>query len=439
MSELTKTDKKASHISIAVLMTGSELMSGDIIDSNSAMLAHQLAEIGLTISEKCTIADDTNLLKAAITRLSQNYDCLIINGGLGPTEDDLTSEVLAHVCHQDLSENTEAMQHVKKWCQERGARLNKANMKQAFLPRNAKILTDAPGSAAAFYLSFQSCLIIATPGVPSELQYIMQNQGRALLQKHFPNQHQESWQRYQLLGIGESSLQQLLYDQLTQTEDLLDIGFRAGLPYLEFKIRLKTCSATLKERQQEKHRQILLLINPYIIGRNDDSIAKTVVELLREKKLTITTAESCTGGLIASEITMIPGSSAVFPGSVISYSNNIKQQVLQVDSLCLENNGAVSQVAAEQMLTGILKLTHADYGIAVTGIAGPGGGSPGKPVGTVWLAWGRKNNYQSACLHIKQPRIPFQQMVTAIALDLIRRDILGLPNVIVLNRWRLSE
>lgn len=426
---------------IALLMTGSELMSGDITDTNSIFISQALSDIGLQVKEKTTVGDDKETLIEQISRLTQENDCLIINGGLGPTEDDLTSEVLAHITGQPLQQNKIATQHIINWCKTRGYEANDANLKQALLPQTAKTFPNAPGSAAAFHLSINQCIVIATPGVPSELRHIMTHQLNDYLNQAMPVKDPQKWQRYCLFGIGESRLQEKINKKLSGIRPYFEIGFRAGLPTLELKIRKKNANnndaPAFSEQQQNWQEKLTSLISPYYIGPNDTGIAESLVALLQEKNLNISCAESCTGGMIASEITQVAGASNVFPGSIISYSNELKQQFLNVKAKTLETHGAVSQYTAEEMLQGIFDNIHCDYAIAVTGIAGPSGGSEEKPVGTVWIAWGSQQQQHTICLRINVERHTFLKMVTAIALDLIRRQISGEKSMAdYIHRWK---
>lgn len=420
-------------------MTGSELMSGDVVDTNSAFIAQNLADIGLSIYERCVVGDDPEMLQQAITRLSNEYDALIINGGLGPTEDDLTAQVLAQCSEHPLQLHKDAEQHVMQWCLQRGFDANTSNLKQALLPQNACIFADAPGSAPAFYIHHNQCLIIATPGVPSEIKNILETSLLPFLQQQFPVENAASWIRYTLIGIGESSLQELINKEFSHLSDYFNIGFRAGFPSLEFKLYPLPVAAKLLAKQESIKLQMINKLKPYILGEGNISIAQALVKLLQQRNKTISCAESCTGGLIASEITKIPGSSAVFPGSVVSYSNAMKQKFLGVNARTLEAKGAVSKDCALEMLDGILNSCQSDYGIAVTGIAGPDGGCEEKPVGTVWIAWGTKKQKQAICLHIGFERELFQTLVMAIALDLIRRQLLGLGLPEMISRWQRKD
>ena len=430
------TSSKKSKISL--LMTGSELMSGDIVDSNSAFIAQALSNIGLAVDEKVTVGDHREDLQSQIIRLSKESSLLIINGGLGPTIDDLTAEVLAQAAKEDLTCNKEAEEHVINWCEKRGFTANTANLKQAILPSSSCIFVDAPGSAPAFHMMLNECLVIATPGVPSELKHITRNQLLDFIPTQLSIKPSQPWQKTFLLGIGESRLQQLISDEMTGIEEALEIGFRADFPALELKFRpVKDLKADDKHVVSWQYKLLSLLEN-YIISTDTNNFACRLVQALQEKGKTFSCAESCTGGLIASEITKIPGASDVFPGSIVSYSNQIKHKLLNVPQETLKHYGAVSEQTVQAMFSGIIDAMQSDYAIAVTGIAGPGGGSIEKPIGTVWIAWGTAKNNAAACINVPLGRVMFQQLLTTICLDLTYRHLNGnssTPNY--LKRWQL--
>lgn len=413
-------------------MTGTELMSGDTIDSNSAFLGNFFSNYGITIKEKVTVADDETMLIEQIIRLSAQYDLLFINGGLGPTQDDLTASVLAQATQQKIIRHQVAEQHVHQWCANRALIVNKANLKQADLPEKAQIFPNAPGSACAFYLYLEQCLIIATPGVPSELKTITTRDIAPFLTSQFSLNKQSAWQKYQLFGFGESSLQQLLDQQFPSVNDDFIIGFRVNFPYLELKFQPRHARS-----KQTVLAPLLTHLHEHILGDGNSTAASALINALKEKQLSFSSAESCTGGLIASQITQIPGASDVFPGSIVSYSNAIKQHLLFVDAQTLNNFGAVSEQTVKSMHQGILQQMQCNYAVAVSGIAGPTGEVENKPVGTVWIAWGNLQNPHTLQLRINQPREDFQILVSAIAMDLVRRQIQGYDlQPYYLSRWQ---
>ena len=419
---------------LALLMTGSELMSGDITDTNSAFISEQLLAYGIETKEKVTVGDELPLLAEQITRLTRTYDMLLINGGLGPTQDDLTAQVLASCAGLELVEHPAAKAHVLAWCEQRGFAANQANLKQALLPQGCEIFADAPGSAPAFYLTINGCLVIATPGVPSELKQILRRQILPYMQTHFSCQQASPWQRFLLFGIGESRLQQLLDEKLPAVKTVLDIGFRAAFPYVELKF--KPQQGQPPAAISEARTALLQEVGDYWLGEQCTQMADSLVQALLSAGATVSCAESCTGGLIASEITRIAGASAVFPGSIVSYSNSMKEQLLGVPAELLAQHGAVSEATVTAMLKGLLQRTGTNYGIAVSGIAGPGGGSEEKPVGTVWIAWGNQTQQHSICLMIRFERRLFQELVATISMDLVRRQLRGATKPpAYLQRW----
>lgn len=413
---------------IALLLTGNELMTGDTVDSNSSMIAQALATEGFDVAHKVTVGDDVDLLATELDRLATNYPAVIVNGGLGPTIDDLTAQVLASISGQALVENEQALQHVNQWCAARNIHANQANLKQALLPASASILNNPVGSAVGIRMEHRGCLLLCTPGVPSELRAMLDGDVLTTLQSAFVSAQARGVRRLKLFGVGESSCQQLLADQYPNWPHEVTIGFRAGAPLLELKLEIDDKQhLALRDDCENKLRAAL---GDYIVGENDDSLASIVVDLLQSQQKQMTLAESCTGGLIASQITSIAGASAVFEAGIVSYSNAIKESVLGVDAKLLRDHGAVSEQVVLAMAQGALGLSGADCVVAVSGVAGPGGGTEEKPVGTVWVAWGGRDANGELCLKAHRFNYPvgramFQTMISAVGLDLLRRYLLG--------------
>ncbi|MEQ9462592.1 MAG: CinA family nicotinamide mononucleotide deamidase-related protein [Haliea sp.] len=410
---------------IQLLLTGNEIMSGDTVDSNSAMIALRLAEIGLGVYRKVTVGDDSALLQAELRAMAGQADTVIINGGLGPTVDDLTAEVLAAAADVGLVEHPEALAHLEGWCARRNLPLNAANRKQALLPAGARVIPNPVGSAVGFELTLGDCRVICTPGVPGELRRMLDTIVDAL-GRSLARPAQRHVLRLQTFGLGESTAQQMISDALPDWPAAVELGFRAGAPQMEIKLAVKDARDLPLRDQCE--RQLRQLFGDHIIGEGDTQLAARVLELLQVRGETLTTAESCTGGLIASMLTRIPGSSAGFHAGFVTYANDIKTAVLGVQETTLETCGAVSEEVVREMALGALERSGADYAIAVSGIAGPEGGTEDKPVGTVWLAWGSVDKLQTACLLWPVERGLFQTMVAAAALDMVRRRLLGIAS-----------
>lgn len=415
----------SQHKKVALLLTGNELMSGDTVDSNSSRIAISLGERQIAISKKITVGDDQELLRESLRALCQDAGVVIINGGLGPTEDDLTAEVVADVLGERLTDHPKAIKHLEEWCEKRGLELNASNLKQAHLPESADIVDNPIGSAVGFAVEIGESLVITTPGVPVELTAMLPEIGQRVAQR--VGSGTTYIRRLQTFGIGESTIQELVNERNQDWPEGVVLGFRSGLPQLELKLQVD--DEALLEKRDQAEQLLLELIGDHVIGEDSDQLAMALQRVLVEKRMTLTTAESCTGGLIASLITKEAGSSQVFGAGFVTYANTAKQQVLHVSEDTLNSHGAVSEGVVRAMLLGALTKANADIGIAVSGVAGPGGGSEDKPVGTVWLAWGTKDKNDAIRLQIPGSRERFQILVAAIGLDLMRRQLLELPPI----------
>lgn len=415
----------SQHKKVALLLTGNELMSGDTVDSNSSRIAIALGERQIAISKKITVGDDQELLRESLRALCLDAGVVIINGGLGPTEDDLTADVVADVLGERLTDHPKAIKHLEEWCEKRGLELNASNLKQAHLPESADIVDNPIGSAVGFAVEIGESLVITTPGVPVELTAMLPEIGQRVAQR--VGSGTTYIRRLQTFGIGESTIQELVNERNQDWPEGVVLGFRSGLPQLELKLQVD--DEALLEKRDQAEQLLLELIGDHVIGEDSDQLAMALQRVLVEKRMTLTTAESCTGGLIASLITKEAGSSQVFGAGFVTYANTAKQQVLHVSEDSINSHGAVSEGVVRAMLLGALTKANADIGIAVSGVAGPGGGSEDKPVGTVWLAWGTRDKNNAIRLQIPGSRERFQILVAAIGLDLMRRQLLELPPI----------
>jgi nicotinamide-nucleotide amidase len=408
---------------VQLLLTGNEIMSGDTVDSNSAMISRRLGELAIPVRRRVTVGDDIELLQRELAAMAAEADVVIVNGGLGPTIDDLTAEVLAAVAGVEIAEHPEALAHLERWCAHRNLPLNAANRKQAMLPAGATIVDNPIGSAVGFEMIVDNCRVICTPGVPGELAAMLEgilNSLAALLEKPV----ERDILRLQTFGLGESTAQQLISDNCPDWPAEVELGFRAGAPQMEIKLTVER-AVDLPARQACRER-LEAILGDHIIGEGDTLLAERVLELLRGRGKTLATAESCTGGLIASMLTRIPRSSDAFHAGFVAYANHIKSSALGVDPALLETEGAVSEPVVQQMASGAMERAGADYAVAVSGIAGPDGGTEDKPVGTVWLAWGDRQTMHTRCLCWPVERTLFQTMVAAGALDAVRRLLLDI-------------
>jgi len=426
--EKTVMKKKTGASEIAFLMTGNELMSGELTDTNSVFMAAQLADAGICVNRMVTVGDRFSDLSKMLEVLSRENDVVIVNGGLGSTVDDLTAEVAAFVSGKPLVERPEALKHiserlVKPVVSRESAYFNQLR-RQALIPETADLLENSVGLALGFKLKINRAVCYFTPGVPREMQEMFL---KAILpevvETHKPGSRRRTC-RLHIVGIGESQVQQLINQNVPEElQNKIEFGFRANLSYVELKLTIDDDAHAPALQKALNH--VKAIMSEYIFSEGR-TLPETLVDLLRGQKLRLTLAESCTGGLFASQITAGPGASDIFEAGLTTYSNAAKTRLLAVPDQLLQKCGAVSQQVAAAMAEGALKATGADLAVAVTGIAGPTGGSEEKPVGTVYISWGRPGNIQTRLMQVKRSRIIFQQLVCSAALDILRRYIQGL-------------
>jgi len=426
---------------ISLLLTGNELMSGDTVDSNSAYVAQSLKDLSLIPFIKKVVGDDLPLLVDSIEELAAVSDVLIINGGLGPTVDDLTALALSQATNVPIVRNQDALDRLEDWANQRDFMLTESNLKQTDLPANCEIIENPIGSAVGFRCLYQDCLIICTPGVPSEFKLMVEEQVLPLIKQHANITDTSHITRLRLFGISESGLQDIINQVFPDWPENLDLGFRVQMPVIEVKIAsIGDQLIALNHAWTEK---FITQFSDYIIGRDSTRLTQAVNDALLSKNKTLTLAESCTGGKIASSITSEAGSSAVFEAGYVAYSNKVKQSLLGVDEALLIEYGAVSKQVVMAMAEGALNISGSDIALAISGIAGPDGGTEEKPVGTVWIAWGEQGKIQARKFFFPGSRLMFQNFASAVSLDLIRRELLGLSTDVdyfsELKRKRLKE
>lgn len=413
---------------IALLLTGNELISGELTDTNAVYLARKLADAGAMVRRKLVVGDCADDITDALVFLSRAHDIVIVNGGLGSTVDDLTAAVAATVSGKRLVERPEAIAHI-------AARFGGSIVaekspyfaqlrKQALIPEGAGLLDNPVGLALGFRLVINDALCFFTPGVPAELQAMFQQSILPEIRRQFQLQTAYRTYRLQLVGIGESQIQQLINQHLPkQVLQAVQLGFRAQSSIVELKMTIDDPTATVF--LEEAQRQVRSLMAEFIFSETG-SLPEALIDLLRTNNRRLVLAESCTGGLIASRLTAVPGASDVFEAGIVSYSNESKQRILTVSREEIDACGAVSEEVACAMVSGALKQTDANIGAAVTGIAGPGGGTAEKPVGTVYLAWGQMGDIRTRLMQVKRDRTLFQHLVCTAVMDILRRYLLGL-------------
>lgn len=367
----------------AILTVGTEILFGQIVNTNAAFLSHELQNIGYDVMYHYSVGDNPGRLKELIAFAFHDCDLILTTGGLGPTQDDLTKEVIAEAMGDVIVENEECMKALLKRYEKNGRPMTPNNLKQANMPSRAKVLPNDAGTAPGFALEKDGKLIISMPGPPREMKRMFELQVKPILESM-----QDSVIYYKILrtfGLGESSMETVLLPLIDgQTDPTIATYAKEG----ECSLRIASKRATKKEAAAAVDRMIEYvnqLIGEYIYSYDDEELIEVVGKLLLKKHITVSCAESCTGGLFAAALTDIPGISEVFERGIVTYSNRAKMEELGVKSETLDKFGAVSPETACEMAAGLAEKTGSDLCISVTGIAGPGGGTSEKPVGLVYI------------------------------------------------------
>lgn len=412
---------KPSHMRIEILNTGTELLLGNTVNTHAAWFGRELFMLGLRIARQTTVPDG-EAIREAITESVERADVLIVTGGLGPTSDDLTREITAEVLGLELITDEAALRSLEAFFALRGRPMAPSNLKQALSPVGADVLPNANGTAPGVYIpprlnGRSSCAIFLLPGPPRELYPMFHAEVVPRLRALAGVETVHEALELKFSGIGESDFHQGIDAALAEIPGL-EFGYCARIGEVE--LRLIGSPAAI-----EAGREIALgRFGDFLISDDGASLEATVVRLLTEKGLTLATAESCTGGLISNRITDVPGASAVFTHGFVTYANAAKVSVLGVSPVDLEAHGAVSETVACQMAVGALQASGADIAVAVTGIAGPDGGTPEKPVGTAWIGVAVKGETATA-FKVFHPRnrLDFKLSVSQGALDAVRRRL----------------
>ena len=410
-------------IKAELLTIGDEILYGQITDTNSQWMSVALSNIGVKVIRKTAVGDDEQEIMTAFAEAEQRADIILITGGLGPTSDDITKPCLAKYFNCGLKINQEALAEVTEFFKSRGRELTEVNRLQAALPEACIKINNPVGTAPGMWFEKGKKVFVSMPGVPHEMKRMMTNIVIPKLKDFFdtPVIHHKI---IRTVGIGES----FLADKIATWEGALPPHVKlAYLPNLgEVKLRLTSTGASREQLQAEADRLIkdlLPLAQDYIYGYDDDLLELVIGNELREKKLTIAVAESCTGGYLSHLITSVPGCSDYFLGSMIPYAYEIKMSQLGVKPETLEKYGAVSEPTISEMANVVRARFHSDIGVATSGIAGPGGVTPEKPVGTVWIAYSDKHHTVTKKLQLSKDRAINIRMASIAVLNLIRLSL----------------
>ncbi|MGB4843752.1 MAG: CinA family nicotinamide mononucleotide deamidase-related protein [Ferruginibacter sp.] len=409
----------------SIITIGDELLIGQVIDTNSAWMAQELNKACVRVVRRVAVADVWDEIWTALDEEQKHADIILLTGGLGPTADDITKPLLCQYFSGKMIMHEETRQNVIDIFTKLKRPLIERNLKQAEVPDVCTVFTNKRGSAPGMVFNKDGKIFVSMPGVPHEMKGLMIDDVIPMLvqQFKFPS---ISHRTLLTAGIGESFLAELIKD----FEEALPPHIKlAYLPnYGMVRLRLSATGFEKEVHEKEIARQfetLKSLTKEYLVTDEDEPMQNVIGKLLAAKDKTMCTAESCTGGYIAYLLTSIPGSSKFYDGSVVSYSYQAKEDLLQVDKETLETKGAVSEEIVLQMAKGALQNIKSDYVIAVSGIMGPDGGMPDKPVGTVWIAVGNKNKIEAQKLYFRFDRTRNTQLTAVTALNLLRKFILA--------------
>lgn len=416
--------KKDIEKTAYLISIGDELLIGQVTDTNSAWIAQNITGLGINVKKILTVQDEEKEIINALNEAAEKADLVITTGGLGPTVDDITKKTFAKFFGVEMKFNEAFFEKTKAYVAKRGHSIDDILFNYSFFPANTTFLKNSVGSAPGMLFKKGKSTIISLPGVPPEMKSIFNEEIAPILEK---DQKGFYIVKKTILTAGE--IEAALADRLKNIVNSLPSNMSfAYLPNLG-RVRLRiTAKGSDKKSLEDQVNHIIDLIKveigQLIFGYDEDTLEEKIGRMLIDKKMTMGTAESCTGGLIAHKITSNSGSSSYFKGSIIAYSNEVKENILNVNSSTLEKYGAVSKQTVIEMVLGTLDTINCDIAIAVSGIAGPTGGTEKKPVGTIWIACGTKEKIKTKKLQLGTNRLKNIETSTVLALDLLRKMLI---------------
>jgi nicotinamide-nucleotide amidase len=409
-----------------IVTIGDELLRGEIVDSNKSFLAERLLSLELESARHLTVGDDPDDIREALEEASRRARVVLVSGGLGPTRDDITTEMAARAFGRPLVRDGAVLERLRAWFASVGREMAENNAKQADFPQGAEVLENPVGTAPGFMLEANGALCFFMPGVPRELYRMVDEQVLPRVEQRLARDGVVRAALLRTFGLGESALDRELGD-LARDDPTVVLGFRTQFPDNLVRVLARGADeAEATRRRDEVVAEIERRLGPLVVGPGERRLPEIVGELLRERKRTVAVAESCTGGLIASLLTDVPGSSEYLLEGVVAYSNDAKMRDLGVSPDDLAAEGAVSEPVALQMARGVRERSGADIGVATTGVAGPTGGTEDKPVGTVWIAYADAEGAWARRYQLLNERLRNKELSAHLALEWIRRRLLGL-------------
>ena len=397
-----------STMTTTIINIGDELLIGQVVNTNASVMARMLSEAGMAVRRTVVVGDVYQDIWNAVDEAMRSSDAVLVTGGLGPTKDDITKKLLCDYFHSELVESEVALENVRRIFESRGYEMTPVNRAQAMVPACCEVLNNDLGTAPGMWFEREGKALVSLPGVPFEMDWLMRNRVIPKLQETF---HTDIIVHKNILvqGIGESFLSDLIEPWETALPENIKLAYLpvAGMVKLRLTGKTRNNQNTLNNLNfqiAETIQGLYDLASSYIVGEDCETLEELAHKTLTERGLTLATAESCTGGNIARLLTAQAGSSAYFKGGIVAYSNEVKERALGVRHSTLEAHGAVSEETVREMAEGVRERLGADLAIATTGIAGPTGGTPEKPVGTVWVAVASAQGTETKLLQLGSTR-----------------------------------
>ena len=406
-----------------ILNIGDELLIGQVVNTNASSMSQMLIAAGIDVCGTFVIGDRADDIDFYLRHCIERSDVVLITGGLGPTKDDITKKTLCDFFHSELYENQEALANVKRIFDARGYELTPINRQQAWVPRCCTMVNNILGTAPCMWFDYQGKVVVSMPGVPFEMVNLMQTEIIPRLQAHFRTDQIVN-KNILVQGIGESFLSDLIEPWELSLPSTIRLAYlpQSGMLKLRLTARGSHDDRALLQQQIDRAvAELYPIAGQYIVGEDLETLPELVAYTMKRHHATLATAESCTGGALASQLTAMAGASEYYRGGVVAYSNEVKECALGVSHLTLLDHGAVSEETVRQMAEGARSRLGSDYAVATTGIAGPGGGTPQKPVGTVWIAVASRQQTVARLLHFGDRRAQtIERTCNAVWSDLIK-------------------
>lgn len=406
---------------VYLITIGDEILIGQIVDTNSAWMGQQLNLNGAHITGIMTVSDEADRITQALEQGLRAADVVLMTGGLGPTKDDITKKVLTEFTGGQLSFHEPTYQRIERFFKQLGRQPTEAHRLQSYMPDNATLLTNSMGTAPGMWFEVDDKVVVSMPGVPYEMKALMQGEVLPRLKERYPLKR-IAHRTLLTAGEGESRIAERVADLETALPPHIKLAYLPNLGRVRLRLSSRgSQSDHFRDELEQWADRFKDRVEDLLFGEEEDRLEAVVGQMLKARGLWLSTAESCTGGYLSHLMTSIPGSSAYFLGGIVAYSNILKQEKLGVRAATLEAEGAVSEATVREMVAGTLQHFGGDIAVAISGIAGPGGGTPEKPVGTVWLAVGDQNVTEAYLLKAGKDREKNIEYTGAHALNFIRR------------------